>query len=281
MANSKSKLRVLAYHIVQDSVQFEQQMLMLKRSYTILDIHTLTNLISKGGLPENAILITFDDGDSSLYHKAFPILKKLRIPATIFVITELINSQKPFWWDEIEYYLGPEVGSKKVWEVKNWQNNQREFFLKNLRARSDKPELLKEQLTAGQLKEMEEYGISIANHSHTHPMFDKSTVEELEWEMERSTGILKGLGFTPDVFAYPNGNFSSKSETILKKYGIKQSYLFDHKLNKDGINPLRISRLIVNDTTPIWKFKLILSGWHTRILPLTRLVAKLTGRLKK
>ncbi|MGI0107069.1 polysaccharide deacetylase family protein [Salinimicrobium sp. WS361] len=280
MAGS-NKLRVLAYHSIQDSVQFEQQMLMLKSLYTILDVHTLRDSISLGALPKNPILITFDDGDSSLYHKAFPILKKLGIPATIFVITGLINSQRPFWWDEIEYYLGKEAGNKKVWEVKSWPNIERESFLKKLRNTSIKSPLKYKQLTSAQLKEMQDAGIIIANHSHTHPMFDQCTQEELVKELTLSTNKLKFFGFTPNIFAYPNGNFSARDEIILKNHGINQAFLFDHRINKNIEKSLRISRLIVNDTTPIWKFKLILSGWHTRILPLTRLAAKLTGRFKK
>ena len=147
--------------------------------------------------------------------------------------------------------------------------------MEELRTLSAKPELTYEQLTTSQLKEMQAGGIIIANHSHTHPMFDKCTAEELDREMGISTEILKDLGFSHEIFAYPNGNYSEQSERAIKKYGIKQAFLFDHKINSGEINPLRISRLVVNDSTPLWKFKLILSGWHSKILPLTKALGKL------
>ena len=256
------KTKVLAYHKILNRHSFLRQIQYLIRNNDF-------------DCSNQNLFITVDDGDPSFYHNAFPILKKYNIPAILFVITDLINTQKPFWWDEIEYYLGKEEGNKKVWEVKGWANKKRESYLKNLRGKSSKPIFKYEQLTTAQLKEMQNAGIIIANHSHTHPMFDQCTCEELENEIKNSTNFLKELGFTPDIFAYPNGNYSPVAESILQKYGIKQAYLFDHKINKGEENPLRISRLVVNDTTPIWKFKLILSGWHSRILPITKALGKL------
>ncbi|WP_289021505.1 polysaccharide deacetylase family protein [uncultured Salegentibacter sp.] len=268
-------MTVLTYHKIADEVNFERQIQYLCKHYKpVLVNQNLSD--SKANL-----LITVDDGDTSFYYKAFPVLKKYNISAILFVVTNLVNTQKPFWWDELQYYLGKEEGNKKVWEVKGWTNKKRESYLKNLREKSSKPILKYEQLTTAQLREMQDAGIIIANHSHTHPMFDQCTPEELEVELSNSTKILKDFGFSPEIFAYPNGNSSVQSEAMLKKYGINKAYLFDHKINKTPPHPHRISRLIVNDNTPMWKFKLILSGWHTRILPFTRFAGKLTGRLKK
>jgi len=261
-------LIVLAYHKFNKSNRFHDQIKYLLGNYKILES------ISKNSNCDKNILITVDDGDPSFYYNAFPILKMFNISAILFVITELINTDKPFWWDEIEYYLDKEEGNKKVWEVKGWPNIKREEYLEHLRESSDKPEMKYVQLTTSQLREMQDAGIIIANHSHTHPMFDKCTLEELEREMHRSTMILKELNFTPNVFAYPNGNYSPEVETVLKKYGINQSFLFDHKINTGEIDPLRISRLKINDNTPLWKLKLILSGWHSSILPVTRALGK-------
>lgn len=259
---------VLAYHKINNQIQFEKQIDYLIRHYEIVD-----NLDQKR-LFKKKIVLTFDDGDPSFYYKAFPILKKYEIPAILFVITDLIDSNKPFWWDEIEYYLGNEKGNKKVWEVKEWPNSKREAYLKMLRNESDKPKFRQKQLTVNQLREMQLGGVIIANHSHSHPMFDKCTESELENELKKSSEKLNNLGFTFNLFAYPNGNFSVEAENKLRKFGINIAFLFDHKIHKKN-NPLRISRLIVNDSTSIWKLKFILSGWHTRVLPFSRALAKL------
>lgn len=267
---------VLAYHKVLDVENFEKHILYLKnRNYSFTNSFSSNSFLKQKELPKKTVIITFDDGDPSFYFNAFPVLKKHKIPTILFIITELIDSVTPFWWDEIEYYLGREKGNKKVWEVKKWSNSKREMFLNDLRTNSNKPELQKEQLTTEQLREMQQAGIVIANHSHTHPMFDQCSQEELETEMRESKKILRNLGFTFEMFAYPNGNYSLETEQVLKQFGITAGFLFDHRINKSRkFNPLRISRLVVNDSTPMWKFRLILSGWHSRILPLTRAIGK-------
>lgn len=265
----------VTYHKISNAENFENQLCYLKERFHIIGYQDVKGFFAGNLLPKNALILTFDDGDISNYKIAFPLLKKHGIPAIFFVITDLLNTHKPFWWDEIEYYLGKEEGNRKIWEVKTWPNAKREAFLQDLRKMSNKPVLEQTQLTTDQLREMQESGIVIANHSHTHPMFDQCTSEELHMEMSQSTAVLKELGFSPEIFAYPNGNFSVMAEERLKKHGIQYSFLFDHKINKSTIDPLRISRLIVNDTTPLWKLKFILSGWHSKILPITKRIGKL------
>ena len=53
-------------------------------------------------LPQNSILITFDDGYKNNYTLAFPILKKYNMKATIFLNTKFIGEDEDYLnWDEI------------------------------------------------------------------------------------------------------------------------------------------------------------------------------------
>lgn len=274
------RLRVLAYHKVNDIANFKTQLEYLKSKYTIIGLSDLKNhLYNNVELPNNSVLITFDDGDRSVYKSGFPLLRQLKVPAILFVITELVDTKKPFWWDEIEYYLDDETGNKKVWEVKKWKNKSREEYIKKLRKNSLKLPFKENQLTTNELIEMSENDIAIANHSHSHPMFDKCTVEELNREINNSNSFLRNLNLDYNIFAYPNGNFSEWDEDLLNVKGIKLAFLFDHKINDKKIKPLRISRLMMSDSTPFWKFKLILSGFHSKILPFRKYINKLGTKL--
>ena len=43
--------------------------------------------------------VTFDDAYSGVFDYAFPILAALRLPATVFVVTDAAANREPFWWD--------------------------------------------------------------------------------------------------------------------------------------------------------------------------------------
>src|SRR5262249_22812756 len=49
--------------------------------------------------------VTFDDGYSDVYHHAYPLLKRKGIPATFFVVTGLIDSNRPQIFDRLYLLL--------------------------------------------------------------------------------------------------------------------------------------------------------------------------------
>lgn len=74
--------------------RFEEHMQgILDRGYDPIFVADYYNSVERGKpLPENPIIVTFDDGYLSNYEIAFPILKRLGIPATIFVVTSTVGA---------------------------------------------------------------------------------------------------------------------------------------------------------------------------------------------
>lgn len=213
--------------------------------------------------PKKPLVITFDDGDISLWERGFPLFKSMQIPIAIFVITSLVDTNKPYWWDEVVYHA-PE---KQIGYFKALSNKKRLSILNTICTESEKPTLQSVQLTSEQLKVLDANNILIANHSHTHPMFDQCSQEELEEEMLKSDAFMEFHGLSGRYyFAYPNGNWSAMAENVLHKMRFRLVFLFDHKVNSKKINPLRISRLSVDYNTSIPKLKIILSGFHSFLL---------------
>ncbi|MGL2966880.1 polysaccharide deacetylase family protein [Flavobacterium sp. XGLA_31] len=247
---------VVTYHDFVDVSKFEKQLQLLAR--------------------RKDVLVTVDDGDLSFYDKAFPLLQQYKIPAVLFIIPSLIGTEKPFWWNEVYYYLGPKEASGVIKRLKSIPNTERINDLEKLRKNSDKPLLKQRQLTIDQLHEMQKFGVVIANHSFSHPMFDQCSESEIRNELQKTKVFFEENQLNGyEIFAYPNGSHNALSEKILKEEGIEYAFLFDHKLNQGSPNPLRISRLSVNETTPLWKFRFILSGWHSKIVPLTKMLHKI------
>ena len=62
------------------------------------DIHSTRALLRQGRAPRNALALTFDDGyRDNLTHVA-PILKRLGLPATIFLVTGYIGAAWKSAW---------------------------------------------------------------------------------------------------------------------------------------------------------------------------------------
>lgn len=254
----------------------------IKKRYAVVSLEMLwEHLFRKKGLPENPLLITFDDGDRTVLEHGLPILKEEGLPGCLFIVSGLIDTDQDFWWETIrrnEKEMGRsdlEI-ARKVKSLKQTSNASRLEFM-NKYPSTSRPQLKQEELHL-----LQNSNVFIGNHSHTHPMFDRCTREELRREMDKSRAFFDHVGLPGfRIFAYPNGNHSHKAEKILRSNRIEMAFLFDHRINSRVMDPLRISRLIVNDHTPLWKFKFILSGAHSRILPITKKVGLLKRRLKK
>ncbi len=260
----RNRLRVLAYHDVKNIETFTKQIGYLKSNYNIISINELKkHCLEKSPLPKRPLLLTFDDGDISVLKNGLSVLKNYNCSACVFIITELINTDLDFWWDRI--YKNDKINNKKfseslekVSQLKQMSNRERIEALKKY------PITNKEQLSTGELHYLIENNIFIGNHSHTHPMFDKCTVSEIQWELNNSRECFDKLnidGF--NIFAYPNGNYDENSEKVLKEHNITLAFLFDHKINSQEINPMRISRIRTNSDMSLNELKVKVSGLHS------------------
>lgn len=262
----RRRLRVLAYHDVVDSSEFIKHVSYLKSKYNLIDINTLReHLYNNSPLPKRSLLITFDDGDYTVFKNALPVLKKHECPACLFIITELINSNKDFWFTNIRK-IEKEKG-KSFTEVNSLMNH-----LKSISNRERLKELNKydigekKQLNTSEVKKLNGNNIYIANHSHTHPMFNRCTGEEILVELNKSrTFFLQNNLAGYEVFAYPNGNFDLNSEKILKENGIEMAFLFDHNICSKDINPYRISRIRTNSDMSLDELRIKVSGFHSTL----------------
>jgi len=76
--------------------QFQMQMEYLRKKYDVVSLDTILNFIKEGkDLPKKPVAITFDDGYYSVYQNAYPILKKYRFPAAVFITTGYVEKQMP------------------------------------------------------------------------------------------------------------------------------------------------------------------------------------------
>jgi peptidoglycan/xylan/chitin deacetylase (PgdA/CDA1 family) len=256
----KGKVIILAYHRIlpenalrqNGAVQagmyvhrdvFERQVLFLKKFFSVLSFGDLLNHWRGKSLdPEKRYcVITFDDGWLDNYLHAFPILRRLEVPATIFLPTSLIGTDQWFWPDKLMYLLNrcfdPRVRESDQESIRCLMT--RYPWLPSLdRGKADTETIIeacKDQTSETiqnfldaasgvfgfefpkdrvlvdwrEVEEMSRYGISFGSHSCTHKILTAIPIVDVEKELVWSLQALrtKSLNMLP-VVAYPNGNYN-------------------------------------------------------------------------
>lgn len=81
-----------------------------RRGFTTRTASEMADRIGQGRLPRLSLCITLDDGYADNLRNAYPILRELRMPATIFTVAGAVGSDDEFWWDAVErIFLSPGV----------------------------------------------------------------------------------------------------------------------------------------------------------------------------
>ena len=94
---------------------FLQQMKYLQsHGFKVISLDALvTALTEHQTLDRNSVVLTFDDGYINNYTEAYPILKELGYPATIFMVSDLVGTPGYMKWDHLKEMMrhGITIGS--------------------------------------------------------------------------------------------------------------------------------------------------------------------------
>jgi peptidoglycan/xylan/chitin deacetylase (PgdA/CDA1 family) len=115
----KSKLTVVMYHYVRELTNsrypgikglelslFKKQINFLKKKYTIVSVDQVSEYIyAKQSLPDNSLLLTFDDGYIDHYLNVFPVLMENNISGLFSVPGKVLAERKPLSVNKIHYIL--------------------------------------------------------------------------------------------------------------------------------------------------------------------------------
>jgi peptidoglycan/xylan/chitin deacetylase (PgdA/CDA1 family) len=253
---------------------FRRQIDFIRKFYEVVPLNNILDTSSKINITR--IAITFDDGYDCVYKFAYPILKKYKLPATIFLAVDCIEKNIPIWPDLISYYifftkkLSIELivenqkirfdllNVKKKMEtaknlkeiLKNVQNNYRLILIKELKFQlevDDPKEESLQMLSWKDVREMSENSINFGTHTMTHPILTKMPLEEARKEILESKRIIEEkTGKAVSTFAYPNGEIGDFNQDIKKilqesKYILACTTLFGS--NDKNTNPFELKRI--------------------------------------
>jgi peptidoglycan/xylan/chitin deacetylase (PgdA/CDA1 family) len=186
-----NRIPVLMYHAVHPQASvittppevFARQMTGIKdKGYQVISLSGLAKYLhTREGLPERAIVLTFDDGFECLYEFVFPVLVQMEFSATIFLVSN-------------------HVGGKN-----NWAGQP-----------SGIPNL--PTLTWDQIIEMRKAGFEFGAHTMNHPRLDQTSLIDIEREIIGSKQMIEErLGTPISSFAYPYGRITPRIKEIVRR----------------------------------------------------------------
>ena len=96
-----------------DARKFRRHMEFVARHYKVVPLSDVIQAMhSDAPLPEGSLVLTFDDGYANNLHVAAPILEQLGLPATIFIATDYVGTERLYWWDELPLLIARGEGRK-------------------------------------------------------------------------------------------------------------------------------------------------------------------------
>jgi CelD/BcsL family acetyltransferase involved in cellulose biosynthesis/peptidoglycan/xylan/chitin deacetylase (PgdA/CDA1 family) len=256
---------------------FEAQMEFLSNRYRVVSLETLTQELSQPGPAEQSVVITFDDGYRDVYTHAFPVLQKYRIPATIYLTVDVIESNSVAWYDRIFLALGIAPGEKLdvrldrprrfllsspaarlraaeeiISYLRTVPNEARCDFCRELEKLIPLPteDTANRMLTWEQIQQMQRGRVSFGSHTLSHPAISRLNPAALDHELRESKARLEEkLGAFVGDFAYPFGKPADYGNTpdAVARCGYRTASTTNWGINTPGVNLHELKRVSIGE----------------------------------
>jgi peptidoglycan/xylan/chitin deacetylase (PgdA/CDA1 family) len=208
---------------------FEQQASWIARAMEVLDLDRALGLVDRGGgLPRGTTALTFDDGYAGVHRHAFPILQRLGVRPTLFLVSGAFDGTvRAEEWVDPEDRIGYE------------------------------PTVIAQDA----VRELAEAGWSFGSHSHTHRDLTELSEEECGRDLRESRERLESmLGRQVRWLAYPKGRHAEHVRRAARAAG------FTHALSlpeeRERVEPMAVPRVGIYRGDGVVALRAKLSRWY-------------------
>lgn len=255
---------------------FKMHMKTLLSETTVISLNEVLNSVGRGtGKTSSKPLcaVTFDDGWKDFYDNAFPILKSMNVPATVYLPTNFIGTNRWFWTDRLTYIwkqrtmLAFKSSNPVLQELSCISGSFASQIEKALAILKKQPldtiePLLNELAMAcgvspsipdraflnwREVKEMLDSGlIGFGSHTAEHHILTTIDKHEIENELLVSKQkLIEECVVHPYFvsFCYPNGNYSDGIERLVKKSGYTFAVTTKTGWNTLSQDPFALNRI--------------------------------------
>jgi peptidoglycan/xylan/chitin deacetylase (PgdA/CDA1 family) len=223
---------------------FAMQMGFLKQYFSVISFTDLLRLWSerRWNAEQRYCVVTFDDGWLDNYVYALPVLKRHALPATVFLPTTFVGTDRWFWPEQISWLCRHPVFREQDERrrVAGMLRKDHPWLAASAMLAGDADAIIEGCKVAGQdqidafisgwteqlgvalprdrqvidwaeAQEMSAAGVSFGSHSATHRILTHLDSNEVLREVEGSWKTLREKPIaTVPVFCYPNGDWSAE-----------------------------------------------------------------------
>lgn len=310
-----ARLRVLAYHriaapgerpdldpalVSATPEEFERQMRYLARRYRVVDLGRVLEAVrGERSLPRRAVLLTFDDAYRDFGEVAWPVLRRLGLPAVLFVPTGFPDRPgRRFWWDRLHRAVveaspgrlrsalarrglvgtareAGRVPSPLKRRLKEMAHDEAMDEVEQLRrelreggGRGDGEERERSDVLGwDDLRGLAEEGVAIGAHTRSHPLLTRVPPEAARREILGSKrDLARELSRSPAAFCYPGGYHDDRVVRMVAEADYEVAFtMLDGHNRPSGTDPLRLRRTGVTRRTSLPVLKLRLRSWFSPV----------------
>jgi peptidoglycan/xylan/chitin deacetylase (PgdA/CDA1 family) len=248
-----SSLVVLAWHNVEPTWCFpaaagagprglEQQLRFLRRAANVVPLEAALDTLADGRpLPPRAVALTFDDGYLDTLRVAVPLLTRLRLPATCFLVPDLLSGLVRPWWELLAWALTRSTRETLTWEGRvvrlRTPGERRAAATATLELLKRRSQAVRDEAIADLVEqcrprgglddrglfldwagatELVRRGVAVASHSGRHTILSQETGDDQERDLADARQALeRELGVPVRLLAYPNGRRSDYDQATI------------------------------------------------------------------
>ncbi|MAI63397.1 MAG: hypothetical protein CL600_00705 [Alteromonas sp.] len=250
---TKNQPRIFMYHNFSalpmrsavSADQFVWQIEHIKKHYNVMTFGELSEQVFEHKkIPNNAVVLTIDDGYKNFYDIAYPILREHKITASLYVTTDFIDGKDWLWFDKLKVIVhtcGSKLKGKTFkglespltgCENADWATLNKLFLVlcetkkrklidemgDSLNVDLSKPPEIFQPCSWQHLREMQKGGIEIGGHTSSHPVLtqlnEENSWSQISLSLQR---ITDELGPSRRTFCYPNGQPGDYNARIIQQ----------------------------------------------------------------
>lgn len=248
----------------------------LARAANVVPLDTALAALAQGrSLPSRAVALTFDDGYRDNLETAMPILRRLGLPATFFLVPGLLDREVRPWWEVLAWGFSEATAAEVEWsggvvpagpgdasrtamlaiaeDLKDLDAAARDEaidgLLARLRPRGSEDEVRELFLDWAGARSLAA-GASIGSHTMRHVILSREPAGEQAQDLRRSREVLEeGLDVRISTLAYPNGgprDYDADTLAGAQAAGYRGAVTTIEGWNRRDTPPLEMRRFVMD-----------------------------------